>query len=218
MAKFSKGILGGFSGKVGNVVGSSWKGIDYMRSKPNKVNDPKTEAQLTQRQKFALVNAFLKKIKPVIQAGFKNNIKRMTAFNSAMSYNLKNAVTGSYPNLQIDYPAAMVARGDLIPGQNALAESNTANQITFSWTDNAGIGSAKADDAALILVYNPDKDRAIYIPGNGPERQEESYALMLPDTYGGDTVETWLAFVSSDGTEASDSTYLGSLTVTEPSP
>jgi hypothetical protein len=27
MGKINQGILGGFSGKVGNVVGGSWKGI-----------------------------------------------------------------------------------------------------------------------------------------------------------------------------------------------
>lgn len=218
MAKFNKGILGGFSGKVGNVVGGSWKGIDYMRSKPNKVNDPKTEAQLAQRQKFALVNAFLKRIQPIIKLGFTNNTKRMTAINSAMSYNLKNAVEGTYPDLGINYPAAMIARGDLIPGRGATAESTVANEITFSWSDNSGVGSANADDSALLVVYNPSKDRAIYIPGNGPERQEEGYTLTLPDSYGGDAVEVWLAFVNSEGTDASDSEYLGSITITEPSP
>ena len=35
MGTINKGILGGFSGKVGNVVGGTWKGIDYMRSKSN---------------------------------------------------------------------------------------------------------------------------------------------------------------------------------------
>jgi hypothetical protein len=31
MAKISQGILGGFSGTVGTVVGGHWRGIDYMR-------------------------------------------------------------------------------------------------------------------------------------------------------------------------------------------
>ena len=31
MGTIKKGILGGFSGKVGTVVGASWKGISYMR-------------------------------------------------------------------------------------------------------------------------------------------------------------------------------------------
>ena len=34
MGKIGKGILGGISGKVANVVGGNWKGIDYLRSKP----------------------------------------------------------------------------------------------------------------------------------------------------------------------------------------
>ena len=33
MGTIKQGILGGFSGKVGTVVGSSWKGISYMRGK-----------------------------------------------------------------------------------------------------------------------------------------------------------------------------------------
>ena len=34
MGKINLGILGSFSGKVGNVVGGKWKGISYMRAKP----------------------------------------------------------------------------------------------------------------------------------------------------------------------------------------
>ncbi len=41
MGTISKGILGGFSGKVGTVVGGSWKGIDYMRSRSGRrTSDP----------------------------------------------------------------------------------------------------------------------------------------------------------------------------------
>ena len=30
MGTISKGILGGFSGTVGTVIGGSWKGIDFL--------------------------------------------------------------------------------------------------------------------------------------------------------------------------------------------
>jgi hypothetical protein len=43
MGKISQGILGGISGKVGNVIGGSWKGIDYIRVKPSSVANPRTE-------------------------------------------------------------------------------------------------------------------------------------------------------------------------------
>lgn len=214
MGKYNKGILGGFSGKVGNVIGSSWKGIDYMRSIPNSTADAKTDAQMAQRNKFAMVNALLRKLAPVIKMGFTNN-KRMTAINSAMSYNLKNAVTGSYPDQQIDFASLAVARGDLIPASESTAESTSPSQVNFSWTDNSEVGSAQPDDKALLVVFNPAKERAVFIPGTGPERGDESYDLVLPGSYAGDTVEVYIAFVSADGLESSDSTYLGSVAVAE---
>jgi len=55
MGHIRKGILGGFSGKVGTVVGASWKTTSYMRSLPKKGNNPRTLAQRRQRSKFALV-------------------------------------------------------------------------------------------------------------------------------------------------------------------
>ena len=53
MGKIKKGILGGFSGKTGSVVGGSWKGIDYMRSLATSVANPKTSAQVTVRTNFS---------------------------------------------------------------------------------------------------------------------------------------------------------------------
>jgi len=48
MATFKNGPNGGFSGKVGSVVGSSWKGIDYIRGLPAKrKNKPDTLEKIT---------------------------------------------------------------------------------------------------------------------------------------------------------------------------
>ena len=41
MGKINQGILGGVSGQVGNVIGGTWKGIDYLRIKPSSVANPK---------------------------------------------------------------------------------------------------------------------------------------------------------------------------------
>ena len=49
MGTISKGILGGFSGTVGTVIGGSWKGIDYMRSQPSKRSGNFSQAQLEQQ-------------------------------------------------------------------------------------------------------------------------------------------------------------------------
>ena len=52
MGKIKQGILGGFRGKVGTVIGASWNGIAYMRGLAQSVKNPKTAAQLQQRAYF----------------------------------------------------------------------------------------------------------------------------------------------------------------------
>ena len=59
MGKYIKGILGSFLGKVGTVIGSSWKGIEYMRSRGKKSSKPPTQAQLIQQAKFKLLVRFV---------------------------------------------------------------------------------------------------------------------------------------------------------------
>ncbi|MDD4190768.1 MAG: DUF6266 family protein [Mangrovibacterium sp.] len=71
MGKISQGILGGVSGKVGNVVGGSWKGIDYLRVMPASVANPQTPAHMDQRSKFITVINFLQPIKDFIRVDSK---------------------------------------------------------------------------------------------------------------------------------------------------
>ena len=59
MGKIKQGILGGFKGKVGTVIGSSWNGIAYMKGLPQSQKDPKTAAQMAQR-------AFFKEIQDLV--------------------------------------------------------------------------------------------------------------------------------------------------------
>lgn len=103
MGTIKQGILGGFSGKVGTMVGSSWKDISYMRGRAQSVRNPRTEGQMEQRSKFAQVLELLKPITAYVRIGFKTYAKQQTAFNAAMAYNVKNAFSGTYPNFVFDH-------------------------------------------------------------------------------------------------------------------
>ena len=59
MGKIKQGILGGFRGTVGTVVGSSWNGVAYMKGKPQSVRNPRSDAQVQQREFFKEVQALV---------------------------------------------------------------------------------------------------------------------------------------------------------------
>ena len=214
MGKISQGVLGGFSGKVGNVVGGSWKGIDYMRIKPASVANPRTAAQVDQRSKFSIVLNFLQPMTEFLRVGFKLYAKKMTQFNSAMSYNLNHAVTGAYPNFSIDYPNVLVSRGQLNGAIGAAATSTNPATVDFTWVDNSGPGRSKASttDKAMLLLYNASKGIAVYNL-EGESRDTGAQSLDTPADFSGDDVEAFMAFISEDGSQVSNSVYVGSVTV-----
>lgn len=209
MAVISKGILGGISGKVGTVVGASWKGIDYIRSKPASVANPRTEGQVNQRNRFSAALEYLQPNLGFVKVGYKGYAVKKTAFNAAMSYTLNNAITGTAPNFSVDYSLALLSRGALSEPLNASTNLNTPGQVEFFWDDNSDEGNASATDKAMLLVYNPTKKASVAILG-GPQRDAGSEVVSIPSLYSGDTVELFMAFVSADNNQVSNSIYLGS--------
>ncbi len=212
MAKLSQGILGGISGKVGTVVGGSWKGIDYIRSKPAQVANPRTEGQVAQRTKFSATIEFLQPLNPFLKIGYKNYANKKTAFNAAMSYVLQNAITGTAPNFTVDYQNALVSRGSLTKALNPNAVSTNVAEIDFTWSNNAGSGNALATDKAMLVVYNPSDKSATYTTA-GADRSTGAATIQVPATFSGDNVEVYIAFISADGVAVSDSIYVGQITV-----
>jgi hypothetical protein len=211
MGKIRKGILGGFSGKVGTVVGASWKGIAYMRSLPQKVKNPRTELQRKQRSKFSITVELLKPMTAFLRTGWKLYAHRQSAFNAATSYTLENAITGAYPDFEIDASKVLVSRGALTPALNGAANSAGGN-LTITWVDNSGSGAAKETDKALIAVSNLSKGAAV-TDAAGKERKDGTQTVELPADWIGDSVDVFLGFISEDGKEVANSVYLGSKTV-----
>lgn len=211
MGTIKQGILGGFSGKVGTVIGGSWKGISYMRSIPQSVKNPRTEGQVNQRTKFTVALDFLKPMTGLIQVGFKLYAQKQTAFNAAMSYILNNAIVGTSPNFSVDYNMALVSRGSLTGAVNAQATSANG-AVNLTWDDNSGIGNGVATDKALIVALNPSRGESVFDAG-GNLRSSGSEDIPVPAYWVGENVEVFLGFITEDGKNVSNSIYLGTVTV-----
>ncbi|MCS3797502.1 DUF6266 family protein [Niastella sp. OAS944] len=90
MAKFNDGINGSFKGKVGTVVGATWKGIPYMRSLPDpRISEP-TKGEMKNRKKWALSQSWLQPITQFVRIGWKGYSQKSEGFIAAKSYLMKN--------------------------------------------------------------------------------------------------------------------------------
>lgn len=213
MGTFKKGILGGFSGKVGSVIGSSWNGIEYLRSLPKPSKKQPTTLQTIHRAKFGFANGFLRPLSGLTSLGFKSQAQQKTGHNVAVKHVMAVAITGIYPDYEVDYAKIQFSRGTLESLMNPVLTSTVDATVALAWMDNSGYGTANPTDKLVILVYNPVKNKFVYNLQNGAMRSESADTLIVPNDFSGDQVEVWAAFMTENQKIFSTSMHVGQVVI-----
>jgi hypothetical protein len=210
MAKYQNGILGSFSGKVGNVVGSSWNGIPVIRSKPSRKQGGNSLLQEQQRAKFLLMTKFLRPLTELFNQTYRRSAVGMTCFNKAFSEN-RNALTGDYPTLGIDYPRILLSKGKLPLGEPPALSSPGKGKLLLTWKTGDGINRELTKGAAFIAAYNETFSRWIFELFETVDRS--SSCILDADLFAGMEVQTWVGFIARGGGMISESRYMGVIRV-----
>ncbi len=134
MGKIKQGILGGFRGTVGTVIGSSWNGVAYMKGKPQSVKNPRSDAQVQQRTFFKEVQALV------------------TQLTDEQLASLFPSVTRG------------MTRRNMLTRQISACADYTDDVKTFDLTLLEGIGNGERIDSPMLesLVSDIDGSLAIY--------------------------------------------------------
>ena len=212
MGTYNKGILGAFYGKVGTVVGSTWRGKDVMRSLPRKSRREATLLQKMQRDKFTLVSNFLLPIAsiPGRYFGAKGGLK--TQKNLAMSYLIKQAALHNGTEAYWDFPKILLTRGDLLGLASLTATPDTNQAVTVNWVNNSGQGNADATDLVLAVAYE-ETSGLLWMAEAIATRDLETVTLALPTYWSGLSVHVWIAVVAADDKKYATSQYLNTVTL-----
>ena len=204
------GILGDISGKVGPVVGSNWRGINTVRARPKRSKKDPTQQQTEQRDKFKLAATFAKGFAPLSAVTFADGINKQTGYNKVMAHSIKSAITGVWPAYQLDYSHVLVGRGSLPNVQAPAAAAGAAGIVSWHWTPLI-MGKANVNDTAVLVVYCEALGMGAYTT-TGAVRGASAGSLNVPGL-SGQTVHTWISFLSLDGKDAATSLYTGQVNV-----
>lgn len=209
MARIPNGINGPIVGKIGNVVGSSWKGIPYLKAKYKKRTAKITRKEAGNRKKFGEAQRWLKPLLDYVRVGFKGYSERSEGFVAAKSYLLLNAIEGVAPNISINPALVKLSHGDLQPADNLAVEKVGGGKIKFTWSAAAG-NNADRKDQAMLLAYDIKNTTAFYtITGQFRNTGED---ILEVDNKKGKTYHIYFAFTAADRSRQSNSQYLGTVT------
>ena len=134
----------------------------------------------------------------------------MSGFNKAFSDNIRNAITGAYPALVIDYSKVILSKG-VLPNVNTVAAASTVTgKLAFTWTDNSG-GTVLPTDTAFVAAFCADLNRWIFAQNTAP-RNAGTYSLDVT-AFSGKAVQTYIGFLSADGQSVSNSLFTGQVNI-----
>ena len=209
MGKIKTGILGGFQGKVGTVIGSTWRGESIMRALPKTAAKAPTESQRIQRLKFKAVSEFLNPLRSTLSTYFGNDTGVKSKYNMATSYHITNAVEITEQGTQILYPRVLVAKGTLFGFQN-LTTTPSETVITLNWEDNTVFGNAKAEDTVNVVCYIEEVN-TFYVFEGIANRDGLNASVTLPQNFLWSNVEVYAFLYDKVSKTSSNSVYLGSI-------
>lgn len=171
----TQGILGGFSGKVGPVVGAKWKDIDYMRGYKVPAN-PNTTAQQAVRAKFAAMVVYGRTLLPSILNPFWDPFySNMSGFNAWISQNYDTmSVANELTQNSIFAKGTLEKTSGITPSING-----GTGECIIAWETTA-TGNGEDTDLAVVLAFDLTTG-VLYSTIGDVARSVGTDTLTLPD-------------------------------------
>lgn len=207
MGIIRRGILGGFSGKVANVVGSSWKGIAVMRALPLSVTNPRTVGQVEQRSAFSIVSKFASSILTTwVKPLWDRSAQSMSGYNAFIQQNVDVVKADN----ELIIGNLTMSKGKLGATPVTAMFVSNADSVAFGWERTPSGSFQMLSDKIYILVFD-DENKLIYSSSGEHDRAKETFLVEDLEITQGKTYTVVSAFAREDGTIVGDASILSSV-------
>jgi len=209
MAIYSKSNFGSIKGKVGEAVGSKWRGKKVMRSLPDKRKKGNSPLQLITLAKMHLAIKQLSPIKEVIRLGYRDQkLAGISGYNAAVKAFINQSIIGEYPDFDVDYASMQLSKGSLGPLMYITVTFNDPG-FSLAWeVDDINDLNTFSEDRVIVVLYNQTTN--LYKVYNNALRGDGSITInrrLKP----GEVTHAWLFCVNQGRILTSPTVYAGTL-------
>ena len=201
MGKIKQGILGGFKGKVGTVIGSSWNGIAYMRGLAQSVKNPKTAGQTTQRGFFREVLDIAGQLsKEQLAFLFPTAPSKMTRHNALVKQLTEvAAVDGDVKSVDLGNINSLgnAATADLPD----VAITAAGENLTISWDGATTERAENADEYPTVFVANVTKKKIFLVNSTAALGESGEVSFNVGLAAYGEATDTFSGFMMLTGSK-----------------
>ncbi|QZT36995.1 DUF6266 family protein [Halosquirtibacter xylanolyticus] len=156
MGVLRKGILGGFSGKTGSVVGVRYRNNDIIRSHPEWIKKKRRSPRVKRHcDRFGAAARFVSNARSLARIGFVENRASRNFLNDGIAANLSNikVVDGQ---IEMDFPQLKLSQGKLPIIDRFRVEEQSTERLLLVWDRNDNFNIDGEACMIHLLVYRDD--------------------------------------------------------------
>ena len=129
--------------------------------------------------------------------------------------NLLKAIQLDMINLtfQLHHQSVLFTRGNRPEPQPISFDSTQPQTIEINWLNNANQPSHEDDTLCVMFAESINGQELTTVMQTNVTRSSETATIQLLPKYQGEDLHLWISFISATENEASNSTYLGQLTI-----
>ncbi len=202
MAKQTYGILDGYRGTVGTVIGYQWRGRWCLRARPRQVRNPQTAAQQEHRMLFRDMVQLAGRMKQGVRAGLHaaSLEEQMTECNLFVKMNKAFFTPGG-----VDYASLSVSRGPVAPVAFTAAAVDVEGVLHLQFEKNPLHLRTDGGDEVQVYAFCPALQQGqLSAPSY---RRTRRLDMVLPDEWAGLEVH-YYGFVTDHRRQASETLYI----------
>lgn len=212
MAEIKDGILGGVSGKVGTVVGFSWRNKKLIRAKPTISKKPRTDKQLTQQTKLRYCTQLLTPIRKFVNKYIPASSNSQIGFEVLLSKLMKEMYIEQDEMFCIDYTQFYFALGILPTTLKTSIKFLKNGKLKVQWEDNSLQGIANSDDQLTVIALLQESHEFLLFEQLA-KRQDGKTSFILPEDCVDNYIHFWFMWTNAADNLNSTSMYLGCLEI-----
>lgn len=193
----TNGLVGGITGRVGNVIGYFRRGKFLLRAYNPHTTNPQTMLQRLQRRRMSMTMKLLKEATSILKIGF---------YYAKPGYELVNAVKKSLPGVMGETPEAVtIDFSKIVLSQNQFSAMPVMAAPTFATAAQIALTNELPSDAFIeelpseyqnvdgaklvVAVYNATKK--VWDKLETPYDEAASVTMTTPTDWTGDTVHVY---------------------------
>lgn len=218
MGKQISGILGPYTGKIGNVVGGKWRGRYTTRVYTSEVANPNTEKQQQVRARFSELAKLASAMKCPIDMGFAYPAKSQKVLeqNVFFTENWRAVLATSVDDVIVNYSELLLSKGPMPSPVPGAVDWGSTEHLTLEFPFSANVGqgcggaTVSGTDEVYVYIYSPEMGQGML--SSSSLASGESVVMTVPNAWSGIEVQAWMFLIGREGSslgKACNSVYVG---------